>query len=573
MKRGLRIFIGTVLATFLLGGTAISEAELKLEAGETIESRRDISENSVELFVKRDGDVYLRKYEMIDGEWTSKYEEKIEIHEKGLQESEKREKSSGLDVLVKNYLLNKNYDPEELPRSMDYSDSKYIPPAEEQNGNSCVGWAVGYYLRTFQEGKEQGWSIVTDGELDRSRVFSAQFIYNQINGGADNGSTLQDAGKLLKYVGAATMSDFADPESFAVKPSYDTVRKGYKYRIEDYYNLFTRNDTAEVKVSRLKEYLLTEDLPVVGVDAGYSWERPYLDENGNYVVVVDDSYIGGHAVVIVGYDDSFPTPDGIGAFKILNSWGNQWGDNGYAYVSYEAMASDAISGMAYTDLERFYVENKHSPYVYGYEDGTFKPDRFITRAETVKMIVSSSEEELLSGMQFEDVDQDHWANEYIYTSARNGYVSGYPDGSFRPDIPITRAEFATIVYGSMGQSIPKGGDYLINRYFYDSLEQWSTRKVNILGTMGLISGYPDGSFRPENYISRAEAVVILNRVRERISDGEFLDKVDRADYEDLRKGNSKHWAYYDILEASRSHIFLYELGRDRELREKWRSVD
>lgn len=573
MTRGTWVLLGLVLGALLIGGTANADMELRLEAGETVKSKLEISESQLEAFVEVDGAVYLRSYEKSDGIWVLKHEKSVEIHEKGLKEPEKREKSSGLDSIVKNYLDSNDYDLEELPERVDYSDSDYIPPAEEQSGNSCVGWAVGYYLRTFQEGKEQGWNIMGEGKINSERVFSPYFIYNQINGGADNGSTLQDAGKLLKNVGAVTISDFSDPEGFEVKPSYDIVRKGYKYRIKDYYNLFGRNDSAEIKVSRLKEYLLTGDLPVVGVDAGYSWEQPHMDENGNYIVVSDESYIGGHAVIVVGYDDKLPTPDGIGAFEILNSWGAEWGNGGYSYVSYEAMAEDTISGVVYTDLERFYVENEHAPYVSGYVDGTFKPDRFITRAETVKLIVSSSGEELQSGEQFSDVGESHWAGDEIYTAFQKGYISGYPDGSFRPDVPVTRAEFAAIIYGSMGQSIPKGGDYFITRYFYDSLDMWSTRRVNILGTMGLINGYPDGSFRPDEYVSRAEAVVILNRVKERIADRDFMDRTGKAQYRDVATKNSKHWAYYDILEASLEHVFLYELDDRRELKEIWRSVD
>lgn len=571
MARGTWAVLGVVLGMLFAGNTGIAESQLQLEIGEKIESEIEISDNQLEIFVESDGEVYFRRYEKDNGLWTLISEESVEVHKKGLLEPDKIEKSSGLDSIVKNYLESKNYDLEDLPSVVDYSSSKYIPPTGEQLGNSCVGWAVGYYLRTFQEGKEQGWEIVEDGGINRDRVFSPYFIYNQINGGTDNGATLQDAGKLLKNVGAASISDFSDPEGFEVKPSYDIVRKGYKYRIKDYYNLFGRNDSAEVKVGNLKEYLLTGDLPVVGVDAGYSWEQPHMDESGNYIVVSDESYIGGHAVIVVGYDDTIPTPDGIGAFKILNSWGEDWGNGGYSYVSYEAMAEDTISGVVYTDLERFYVENEHIPYVSGYIDGTFKPDRFITRAETIRLIVSSSRDQVLSGEQFSDVDGSYWASDDIYTAFQKGYVSGYPDGSFRPDAPVTRAEFAAIVYGSMGQSIPKGGDYLITKYFYDSLDMWSTRRVNILGTMGLINGYPDGSFRPDNSVSRAEAVVILNRVKERIADRSFIEGIGEPRYTDIKAENSKHWAYYDIMEASHGHIFLYELDGKRELKEIWRS--
>lgn len=564
---------GIVLISLLVGGLAFAESNIELSEGETLESKREISEDRVEIFFERGGNTYFRVYRKSGEDWTPESEERVEIHEKGLSGDNKAEKSAELEVLVKNYLRNHDYDLESLPKSVDYSNSEYLPPVQKQNGNSCVGWAVGYYLRTFQEGKEHGWDIMDGNSIDKNRVFSPYFIYNQINGSTDNGATLQDAGKLLKCVGAATIGDFEEPRGFDVKPSYDVVRKGYKYRIADFYKLFSRNDDSKMKINSLKEYLLTGDLPVIGIDAGHSWEKPHLNDRGEYIVTMDDSYIGGHAVVVVGYDDELLTPDGIGAFKVLNSWGTEWGDGGYAYVSYEAMATDTINGVVYTDLKRFYVDSYHEPYIYGYSGGTFRPDRFITRGETAKMILSAGDEEIYSGESFKDVDENHWAKDYIYTAFSVGYVSGYPDGSFRPDNPITRAEFASIIYTSMGKSIPKGGDYIITKYFYDSLGQWSTRSVNILGTMGLLGGYPDGSFRPDSYVTRAEAVAILNRVKERVPDRETIEKESETYYYDITVDGSRHWAYYDILEASKGHVFKYELDGNRELKEKWKESE
>lgn len=570
-----KIWTIMTIVSFLLftGAIGFASSDLNLESDEKIITVREADADEKEVFLEKDGKELLRKYTLIDGEWKVESEAPVDIHKRGLVGLDKLGSSQELEVLVKNYLDSNKYDLGALPGKVDYSNSQYLPPVGKQEENSCVGWAVGYYLRTFQLAKEMDWSVSENGKPVPSKVFSPNFLYNQINGGEDNGATLQEAGKLLKNVGAATLKDFPyNQGDYKTKPTYDVVRSGYKYRIKDSYSLFSRSDISNIKISKLKEYLLTGDLPVVGVDAGYSWEIPHKDESGNFIVTKDDSYIGGHAVVVVGYDDSFKTPDGTGAFKVLNSWGAEWANGGYAYVSYEAMVEDSISGTVYTDLERFRVENRHESYIDGYGDGTFKPNEMVTRAEAVKMIVGLDSEPLIQGPSFPD-SENHWASREIYTAFTKGYVTGYPDGNFLPNKSIKRAEFATIIYKKMGSSIPKGGDYVITKYFYDSIDHSTSRYVNTLGSMRLIGGYPDGSFKPEENITRAEAVMILNRIQERIPQEDFISSIDNPPFKDVIENGKKHWAYGNIFEASKNHVYEYNLDQSGELDEKWKKVE
>lgn len=475
-----------------------------LSSGEIILGERAISDEKVEVFIERGGKSYVRTYS-VDGDMrVLKSEDEVEVRKRGLDTDRIPHKSNGVGEIVEKYVEVKGLRGES-PTKVDYSQSEYLPPAGDQVDNSCVGWAVGYYLRTYQLGQEKAWSIDEGGELVESRVFSPNFVYNQINGGRDNGATLDDAGELLKDVGIATMADFKYiPGDYRSKPSYEVIRKGYKYRIEDYHILFSRSDEGEYKLNKVRDYLITGDLPVIGVDAGYSWEHPHRDEDGNYMILKDDTYIGGHAVLVVGYDDNFITPDGIGAFKILNSWGSDWGSEGYAYISYQAMAEDAISAAVYTDLSRFYVEDTHKPYLSGYQDNRFRPNRFVTRAESVKMIMGLRGEEGVTLAKFKDIDENHWARTQISSAYEKDYISGYPDGSFRPD----------------------------------------------------------------EYITRAEAVTIINKIEERVPDKSAIKRLDISNFEDLKRDGKKHWAYYDIVEASTLHTFKYEL-EEGELVETW----
>lgn len=574
-KYWMKIITSLLLAIILAGESQARDYNLRED--EIMLGERVISEAMAEIFIERDGRVYIRSY-LTSGEVAElRSEELVEVRKRGLSESKPVSNSRGVGHIVERYIQAKSLN-NDMPTSVDYSDSPYLPPAGNQVDNSCVGWAVGYHLRTYQLGLEKGWNIVEEGQVVEARVFSPNFIYNQINGGRDSGSTLDDAGDLLKNIGVVTMAEFPYiPGDYRSKPSYEVIRKGYKFRIEDYHMLFSRSDEADYKVQKIREYLNTGDLPVVGVDAGYSWEHPYRDESGNYFILKDDTYIGGHAILIVAYDDELETPDGIGAFKILNSWGKTWGDDGYAYISYEAMAEDAINAVVYTDLSRFYVEDIHKPYARGYEEGRFRPNRFITRAESVEMIMrlviendlDGVESKFIGGSIFKDIGDSYWAKNKINLAYEREYTLGYPDGTFRPNESITRAEFASLMYKHMGKSIPEGAESLVTKYFYDSVGHWSSRRISILGSMELINGYPDGSFRPDEYITRAEAVSIINRVEERVPDRQAIDKRDKSLFEDIYRDGKKHWAYYDIVEASESHVFEYNL-EDGQLVEVWK---
>lgn len=188
------------------------------------------------------------------------------------------------------------------------------------------------------------------------------------------------------------------------------------------------------------------------------------------------------------------------------------------------------------------------PYLSGYEDGTVRPDRPVSREEALSLLYELAVNEdkgAASGTaeRFSDVDPSAWSAKAIFYFLEKGLVNGYEDGSFHPGAPITRAELVAI----LAQFLPAAGtDGLTGGSFTDIAGHWARTAIQKAAEAGLINGYGDGSFGPDRPITRAEAVVILNRVLGRAVDKEKLAA--KAGFQDLKP---EHWAYWDMLEASR----------------------
>lgn len=145
--------------------------------------------------------------------------------------------------------------------------------------------------------------------------------------------------------------------------------------------------------------------------------------------------------------------------------------------------------------------------VSGYPDGTFKPDQPITRAEFSAIlcrVLGASPSE--AGSNFPDL-QGHWAKKYIVPLVEKGLIKGYPDGTFAPDQPIKRCEVAAIMARTL--TLPP----LIGKPSFSDMDttHWAFSLVEAAASKGLVKGYPDGTFRPENSTTRAEACAIIAR--------------------------------------------------------------
>lgn len=194
----------------------------------------------------------------------------------------------------------------------------------------------------------------------------------------------------------------------------------------------------------------------------------------------------------------------------------------------------------------------HLAFLSGYANGTFEPDRNMTRAEVTTMFARLLTEKMAADQTysntFSDVAKSHWAANYIGYMQQFGIITGYADGSFRPDASVTRAEFAAIA--SRFERLTEG-----TKSFSDVPgNHWAAKYINFAATRGWVNGYADGTFRPNNSITRAEVAAVTCRLLERNADQSYI----RSHLSELRAFtdvSESHWAYWYTMEAANGHDY------------------
>ena len=194
----------------------------------------------------------------------------------------------------------------------------------------------------------------------------------------------------------------------------------------------------------------------------------------------------------------------------------------------------------------------HLAFLSGYANGTFEPDRNMTRAEVTTMFARLLTEKMAADQTysntFSDVAKSHWAANYIGYMQQFGIITGYADGSFRPDASVTRAEFAAIA--SRFEALTEG-----TKSFSDvPSSHWAAKYINFAATRGWVNGYADGTFRPNNSITRAEVAAVTCRLLERNADQSYI----RSHLSELRAFtdvSESHWAYWYTMEAANGHDY------------------
>ena len=210
----------------------------------------------------------------------------------------------------------------------------------------------------------------------------------------------------------------------------------------------------------------------------------------------------------------------------------------------------------------------HYQYLIGYPDGNFGPNKGMTRAEVATMFTRLLRQRPVKGQRyytgFSDIQAGDWYANTVGYAVKVGIVSGYPDGSFKPNKPITRAEFAAIA--SRFDALAQGN----NIAFSDlAPSHWGYAAIRSAASKGWITGYPDDTFRPEKAITRAEVTSITNRMLNRYAD---LYWIDAHRGEVIRFGDVKRsdWYFEPIMEATMGHDFI----RDRDGKtEHWTGVN
>ena len=209
----------------------------------------------------------------------------------------------------------------------------------------------------------------------------------------------------------------------------------------------------------------------------------------------------------------------------------------------------------------------HFAYIVGYPDGNVKPGGNITRAEVATIFFRLLTEDVRTANSTQsnslsDVSRGQWFNHAISTLSSMGIVKGNPDGTFDPDAPITRAEFAAIA----ARFDDKNTNTTSN--FSDIASHWAKDEIGVAANKGWINGYPDSTFRPDQYITRAEAMTLVNRVLNRLPEKseDLLD--DMIKWPD--NADASVWYYLAVQEATNSHEYSDKSDADKY--EKWTKI-
>ncbi|MEG2377065.1 MAG: S-layer homology domain-containing protein, partial [Clostridia bacterium] len=202
-------------------------------------------------------------------------------------------------------------------------------------------------------------------------------------------------------------------------------------------------------------------------------------------------------------------------------------------IVFSSVAGAVSSVELVTDTKTNYLK-----YIGGYADGSVRPDTSVTRAQGAKMLsfVMDVEGED-SGKTFSDVPSSHWGSNAISLLSSADVIGGYADGTFKPDKYLTRAEFVAILTRLVKPTPSNTNE------FSDISGHWAEADICALVNAGFIGGYGDGTFKPDNPIFRAEAVKLINRAVNIITNPDE----NRQIFNDLPKS---HWAYYEIMAAA-----------------------
>ncbi len=208
--------------------------------------------------------------------------------------------------------------------------------------------------------------------------------------------------------------------------------------------------------------------------------------------------------------------------------------------------------------------DKHISYINGYLDGTVRADSYITREEVTAILYrlysKKDDTKVPSGNVFTDVDALRWSTQNIEFMADIGVIKGYPDGTFKPEQNLTRAEFAALIKRFVGLTDN------VSDISYKDLDKshWAYNDIIILSKAGLLNGYEDGTIRPENNITRAEVIKVMNIVMGRKPSAQYLKTLKIDIFSDI---DINAWYYSDVLEATVTHD--YYLDSKSLLETKW----
>ena len=457
---------------------------------------------------------------------------------------------------------------EELPANASY-EFKYLDLVDTSNGNVWVTMGTDDSLTVYWPypdgtGKDDSFTIVHYKGLDR------EFDLNDLNAqdvtlevySTENGK-LEATDQGLKF----TVNSFSPfvlaydnaAPGLSVDKSIETVNgrdyTGGRVSVGDTigYSIVVKNTGN----TTLTNVTVSDTLWTAGQTITVDGSTASVNEDGNYVI----STLNAGDSVTITYTYKVVRSDGG---KTLSNTATAKDENGTTGEATEEVVVKRPSGGGDVEPPVLDTEN-HYGYIVGYDDGTVRPNGKITRAEVATIFFRLLTDESRDAYwcqtnDFSDVSASDWYNNAISTLTNAGILDGYEDGTFRPNGNITRAEFATIAVRFFDLTY-EGEDL-----FPDISDHWARDYINQAAAAGFVNGYEDGTFRPNNAITRAEAVTLVNRTLERKPHKAHLldDMIQWPDNMDQTT-----WYYADIQEATNSHEYYMTTSEQGEEYEIW----
>ena len=470
------------------------------------------------------------------------------------------------------------------------------------------GYYDGYYYKDYYDGYYRYDSLKDkyyyyDSNGDRQYVNYTPYNYRYYNGRYYDGKYYD--GRYYyngKYYGGylvATKPDYNTSTKYELYGRYwDGYYNGYKY--DRYYNGRYDKKVYPTDITRtnysakgyLKGYTnrtvyVYDNGVYLGSDVidsnGYfsvTWNSPYVSTdrtldyyvNGDYTTTKDSGYsmiptvnavsagakfvrgnAGANASVTV-YDASgvklgSTTAGNTGIYNVTLNRELRAGET----IKVEAKEAGKIARSTDYKIGGVTVSTEkvsQPSYIAGFPDGTFKPSNQVTRAEAVRMFVklvnNGAELPKNPTTSFKDAN-NAWYSDEINFAVAKGFIKGYSDGTFKPNQAITRAEFAQMISAFVKNGYPGTGN------FKDVKGHWASDAINELYGNKNIKGYSDGTFKPDQKLTRAEAVTILNSVFGRNTKSNSFANVSESGLKKFSDVAKSHWAYYEILDASNGH--------------------
>lgn len=299
---------------------------------------------------------------------------------------------------------------------------------------------------------------------------------------------------------------------------------------------------------------------------GAKFKLYQLDKNDRIVnrrVVETRQQSSKNGIALFGVEDK-NSYDGIWYYAEVSAPEGYVLDNTEHKIKATDFFDSLSTAVKYADTVRNYRgttpdllnDSNHFAYVIGYMDGNVRPYGLISRAETTTIFFrllkdSVRDGNLLTSNTYTDVADDYWANTAISTMTGLGIVQGRSADTFDPKAPITRAQFAAICARfDTGKSSG-------TQSFTDIKGHWAEKYIERAAELGWIKGFEDGTFRPDTYITRAQAMTMINRVLNRIPEEESDLLPGMNVWPDCNPGD---WFYLAVQEATNSHDFEHKAG-------------